>query len=38
LLSRILVGLHFRKAVTDGIEHGRKIGDYTVNHYLRPAH
>jgi hypothetical protein len=32
LLSRILVELDFRKAVPDGIEHGRKIGDYTVNH------
>jgi len=37
-LSRILVGFHFCKAVIEGIEHGRKIGDYTVKHYLRPAH
>jgi hypothetical protein len=36
-LSRILVGIHFRKAVTEGIEHGRKIGDQAVNDYLQPA-
>jgi PAP2 superfamily len=33
-LSRILVGIHFRKAVTEGIEHGRKIGDQAVNEVL----
>ncbi len=37
-LSRILVGFHFRKAVTEGIEHGRKIGNRAVNHFLRPVH
>jgi len=37
-LSRILVGFHFRKAVTAGIEHGRKIADHAVNVYLRPVH
>lgn len=37
-LSRILIGFHFRKAVTEGIEHGRKIADYAFNHFLRPAH
>jgi hypothetical protein len=36
-LSRILVGFHFRKAVTEGIEHGRKVGDRAVNHFLRPV-
>jgi hypothetical protein len=36
-LSRILVGIHFRKAVTAGIEHGRKIGDHAVNVYLQPV-
>jgi hypothetical protein len=35
-LSRIMVGFHFRKAVEDGIEHGRKIADRTVNLFLRP--
>jgi hypothetical protein len=37
-LSRILVGFHFRKAVKEGIEHGRKIADHAVNIYLRQAH
>jgi hypothetical protein len=36
-LSRILVGFHFRKAVEDGIEHGRRIGGYAVERFLRPA-
>ncbi|MCI0626380.1 MAG: vanadium-dependent haloperoxidase [Acidobacteria bacterium] len=37
-LSRILVGFHFRKAVEEGIKHGRKIADHTVSIYLRPVH
>ncbi len=37
-LSRILVGFHFRKAVLEGIEHGRRIGDRAVDRFLRPAH
>ena len=36
-LSRILVGFHFRKAVDDGIEHGRKIGNRAVNRFMRPV-
>jgi hypothetical protein len=35
--SRILVGFHFRKAVEDGIEHGRSIGGYAVDRFLRPV-
>jgi PAP2 superfamily len=35
-LSRILVGFHFRKAVDEGIEHGRKIANHAVDHFLRP--
>jgi PAP2 superfamily len=35
-LSRILVGFHFRKAVEEGIEHGRKIANHAVDHFLRP--
>jgi hypothetical protein len=35
-LSRILVGIHFRKAVTEGIKHGGKIAQHTIVHYLRP--
>ena len=36
--SRILVGIHFRKAVDDGIAHGRAIGDLTVDRLLRLEH
>ena len=36
-LSRILVGLHFRRAVDEGIDHGRKIGSRAVQHFLRPV-
>jgi hypothetical protein len=36
-LSRILVGFHFRNAVEDGIEHGRRIGDRAVDRFLRPG-
>ena len=35
-LSRILVGFHFRDAVTAGIKHGRQIANHAVNIYLRP--
>jgi hypothetical protein len=35
-LSRILVGFHFRKAVDEGIDHGRKIANYAVDKFLRP--
>ena len=35
--SRILIGIHFRKAVEEGIEHGRKIGARAVNRFLEPV-
>jgi hypothetical protein len=37
-LSRILVGFHFRTAVTVGIEHGRAIADRAVNAFLQRVH
>ncbi len=37
-LSRILVGIHFRNAVEEGIKHGQKIGKRAVNLFLRPVH
>jgi hypothetical protein len=37
-VSRILVGFHFRKAVVDGIKHGRKIGRYAADRILRSVH
>jgi hypothetical protein len=36
-LSRILVGLHFRNAVEEGLKLGRKIGQRTANLFLRPV-
>jgi len=36
-LSRILVGYHFRKAVEEGITHGRKIAKRAVDHFLKPV-
>jgi PAP2 superfamily len=36
-LSRILVGFHFRKAVEEGIAHGRKIANRAVNQFLQPV-
>jgi PAP2 superfamily len=36
--SRILIGFHFRKAVEEGTEYGRKIGQRAANLYLRPVH
>ncbi len=37
-VSRILVGFHFRRAVDEGIEHGRKIANRAVNRFLQPVH
>lgn len=37
-VSRILIGFHFRNAVVDGIEHGRRIGNRAVNRLLLPVH
>jgi hypothetical protein len=36
-LSRIYVGIHFRKAVDEGERHGRRIGDRAVRLYFRPV-
>jgi hypothetical protein len=35
--SRILVGFHFRKAVQEGIDHGRQIGNRAVERTLQPV-
>ena len=35
-LSRILVGIHLRRAVEEGIEHGRNIGRRAVERFMRP--
>jgi hypothetical protein len=36
-VSRILIGVHSRKAVEEGIKHGQKIGNRAVNRFLRPV-
>jgi hypothetical protein len=36
-ISRILIGYHFRKAVEEGIKHGRKIGKRAIDHFLKPV-
>lgn len=37
-VSRIYVGFHFRDAVDKGLAHGRRIGDWAVDHALKPQH
>ena len=36
-LSRILVGIHFRRATDEGTQHGRKIAARAVRLFLRPV-
>ncbi len=36
-VSRIMVGLHFRNAVEEGLKLGRKIGKRAANLFLRPV-
>jgi hypothetical protein len=36
-LSRILIGIHFRLAVEEGTEHGRKVAKHAVNLFLKPV-
>jgi hypothetical protein len=36
-LSRILIGIHFRRAVEEGIQHGRQIAKRAVNLFLKPV-
>ena len=35
--SRIFIGIHFRRAVEEGVEHGRKIAAYAVHQFLKPV-
>jgi hypothetical protein len=37
-LSRIYVGIHFRKAVEEGERHGRRIAGRAVRLFFRPVH
>jgi hypothetical protein len=34
-ISRILIGFHFRKAVEEGLRHGRRIGERAVERMMR---
>jgi hypothetical protein len=34
--SRIYVGIHFRKAVENGVKHGQRIAAYAVHRFLKP--
>ena len=36
-VSRIYVGFHFRDAVVTGTRHGKRIGNWTVGHAMRPS-
>jgi hypothetical protein len=36
-VSRIFVGIHFRNATEEGIQHGRKIGRHAVSTLLKPV-
>lgn len=36
--SRIYIGIHFRRAVDEGVQHGRKIAAYAVHQVLKPVH
>ena len=35
--SRIYIGIHFRRAVEEGVRHGRKIADYAVHQFMKPV-
>jgi hypothetical protein len=37
-VSRIYIGIHFRRAVEEGVQHGRRIGQYAVRRFLKPVH
>jgi hypothetical protein len=36
-VSRIYIGIHFRNAVEEGLRHGRRIGAYAVQKFMRPT-
>jgi hypothetical protein len=36
-VSRIYIGIHFRRAVEEGEAHGRKIAAYAVHQFLKPV-
>ena len=36
-VSRIYIGIHFRRAVEEGVRHGRKIAEYAVHQFMKPV-
>ena len=36
-VSRIYIGIHFRKAVETGVHHGRRIAAYAVQRFMKPV-
>jgi hypothetical protein len=36
-VSRIYIGIHFRKGVEEGVQHGRKIAKRAVNVFMKPV-
>jgi hypothetical protein len=36
-VSRIYIGIHFRRAVEEGTQHGRRISRYAVRKFMRPV-
>jgi hypothetical protein len=36
-VSRIYIGIHFRRAVEEGVQHGRKIAEYAVHQFMKPV-
>jgi hypothetical protein len=36
-VSRIYIGIHFRRAVDEGVRHGRKVADYAVRKFMKPV-
>ena len=36
-VSRIYIGIHFRRAVEEGVRHGRKIAQYAVHQFMKPV-
>jgi hypothetical protein len=36
-VSRIYIGIQFRRAVDEGVRHGRKVADYAVHKFMKPV-
>ena len=35
--SRVYLGFHFRRAVSQGLKQGRQVGDWAVQHAMGPT-